>query len=266
MAASSSWRPTTSIISRARTRARGCSGLYLYDDYARPLPADRIKAVKARVVTRETLDAATRTTKEIAAFPLVRRGPRISRRASTPRGPPAQMSAKVRFKSDAPEYRFDFTFTELYEGNRSPPPSTSRVCAEGRAAAGGLHQRPRLARPPAAAASAAVARACGAARRRASAAGRPAAIDPSLVPLPIPDTVAEIVAQLKTRSEQVGELIAAAISRRCMGPGVSGHRIWRLRWRHGSASSAPRQREAGGAGDQTAGADGLAARRVRRSR
>ena len=32
--------------------------------------------------------------------------------------------------------------------------------------------------------------------------------DPSLVPLPIPDTVPEIVAQIKTRNEQIGELIA----------------------------------------------------------
>ena len=33
------------------------------------------------------------------------------------------------------------------------------------------------------------------------------AIDPSLVPLPIPDSVGDIVAQLKTRNDQVGELI-----------------------------------------------------------
>jgi len=85
--------------------------LYLYDDYARPLPADRIKAVQARVVTRETFDTATRTTKEVAAFPLVRAGRGyLEARVDTVRLP-AQLTAKVRFKSDAPEYRFDFTFT-----------------------------------------------------------------------------------------------------------------------------------------------------------
>src|SRR5207237_6149338 len=82
--------------------------LYLYDDYARPLPAAQMKAVKARVVTKETFDGATRTTKEIAAFPLVKAagGDYLEARVDTV-SLPAEMSAKVRFKSDAPEYRFD---------------------------------------------------------------------------------------------------------------------------------------------------------------
>ena len=36
-------------------------------------------------------------------------------------------------------------------------------------------------------------------------------IDPALVPLPIPDTVPEILAQLKARTEQVGSLIDKGI-------------------------------------------------------
>ena len=44
--------------------------LYLYDDYARPLPSDQVKRVKARVVTKEIFDSGTRATTEVAAFPL----------------------------------------------------------------------------------------------------------------------------------------------------------------------------------------------------
>ena len=48
----------------------GLFRLYLYDDYARPLPTDRLKTIRARVVTKEVFDARTRTTTEVAAFPL----------------------------------------------------------------------------------------------------------------------------------------------------------------------------------------------------
>jgi hypothetical protein len=85
--------------------------LYLYDDYARPLPADQIRAVKARVVTKERFDATTRTTREIAAFPLVKSaGSGYLEARIESSSLPAEMTAKVQFKSDAPEYRFDFTF------------------------------------------------------------------------------------------------------------------------------------------------------------
>ena len=117
--------------------------LYLYDDYARPLPADRMKAVKARVVTKETFDTATRTTKEIAAFPLVKRGRGyLEARVDTARLP-AQLTAKVRFKSDAPEYRFDFTFTEL---SKKPAP-LPRASAPKRSR--GDRPEPRRPDPPA---------------------------------------------------------------------------------------------------------------------
>src|SRR5262245_31509442 len=44
--------------------------LYLYDDYARPLAGDQVRRIKGHVVTKETFDSATRTSKEISAFPL----------------------------------------------------------------------------------------------------------------------------------------------------------------------------------------------------
>ena len=183
--------------------------LYLYDDYARPLPADRIKAVKARVVTRETFDTATRTTKEIAAFPLVRAGRGYLEARVDTAELPAQLTAKVKFKSDAPEYRFDFTFTELSR-KPAPPPSRLRLPRESSG-----RRRPARTPPPGRTgppAAAAIGRrhpcACGdARRRRRPASGAPPAVDPSLVPVPIPDSVPEILAQLKTRHQEIGDLV-----------------------------------------------------------
>jgi hypothetical protein len=88
--------------------------LYLYDDYARTLGAQRLKDVRARVVTRETFDPATRKTTELRAFPLTasRDGTYLEARVDT-RTMPAEMTAKVKFGKDAPEYRFDFTFRNI---------------------------------------------------------------------------------------------------------------------------------------------------------
>jgi hypothetical protein len=182
--------------------------LYLYDDYARPLPADRMKAVKARVVTKETFDTATRTTREIAAFPLVRAGRGYLEARVDTATLPAQLSAKVKFKSDAPEYRFDFTFSELSKKPAPPPsavapaPSVEGPRTTSPSAPGGRT------RPPAGAASAAAIPAPAATPDATqSASGAPPAVDPSLVSLPIPDSVPEILAQLKTRHREIGELV-----------------------------------------------------------
>jgi hypothetical protein len=182
--------------------------LYLYDDYARPLPSDQIKAVKARVVTRETFDTATRTTKEIAAFPLVRAGRGYLEARVDTAGLPAQLTAKVKFKSDAPEYRFDFTFTELSK-KPAPPPSTSSAAPRvERPPAASPSVSARSAGPPAATAPAAVIPAPAApSDATPAAAGAAPAVDPSLVPVPIPDSVPEILAQLKTRHQEIGDLV-----------------------------------------------------------
>jgi len=91
--------------------------LYLYDDFARPLPAAKMKELKARVVTNETFDSATRMTKELSTFTLAPRSGYLEARIDTA-ALPAQMTAKVQFRSDAPEYRFDFTFPAF---TKTPP-------------------------------------------------------------------------------------------------------------------------------------------------
>ena len=95
--------------------------LHVYDDYGRPLPADKLKDVEARIVTKESFDSATRKTTELSAFPL-----RLSRnrgyleaRVDTATLP-AEMTAKVRFGSDSDEHRFDFTFDALTKEPAAP--------------------------------------------------------------------------------------------------------------------------------------------------
>jgi Heavy metal binding domain len=96
--------------------------VYLYDDYTRPLSADLAKQVTGRIVTKETFDAATRTTKEISAFPLrpSADGEYLEGRPGRMKLP-ADMTAKLKFKSGDQEYRFDFTFGEFSVDKAATP-------------------------------------------------------------------------------------------------------------------------------------------------
>jgi len=104
--------------------------LYLYDDYARPLTRRALDTVAARVVTSETFDPATRRTTELKAFPLrpSRDGTYLEARIDAT-ALPAEMTAKVRFAKDAPEYRFDFTFRMLTSDAPPAVTTTSRAIA-----------------------------------------------------------------------------------------------------------------------------------------
>jgi hypothetical protein len=174
------WHHLEGVYPRERTFR-----LYLYDDFARSLPAADMKRVQARVVTRETYDAATRKTTEITAFPL-----RLSRDAAyfeariDPARLPADMTAKVRFKADAPEYRFDFTFAALTK----EPPRASRVPA---ATPSQPAPTPRPSTPSV--------------ETRVS----PLAPESTPVVRVIPDTIGELVTELTASDLEVRELIKA---------------------------------------------------------
>ena len=158
----------------------GLFRLYLYDDYARPLSRDQLKGVKARVVTQETFDAAMRTAKEVAAFPLVAdRGAAYLEAGIDGASLPAQMAAKVQFKEGASEYRFDFTFQTLSKepGPPSSSPAVSRV-------------QPPVASPAPVPAAAAV-----------------TSGDPGQARPPIPESVAEVLGQLKVRNDEIRDLV-----------------------------------------------------------
>jgi hypothetical protein len=147
--------------------------VYLYDDYARPLRAADARQVQGHVEVKGR------------AVPLVvspARGwaeARIDGAAL-----PAQMTAKLKFKQDAPEYRFDFTFPSV---TKDPSVRSATPRAPEAAKTPASRQAPGVpaSSPPPDA----------------------AAIDPALIKVPIPSTVPEILAQLRTRDEQVRALI-----------------------------------------------------------
>ena len=152
--------------------------LYVYDDYGRPLPADKLKDVEARVVTKETFDPATRKTTELSAFPLrVARGRAYLEARVDTNALPAEMTAKVRFARDTDEHRFDFTFDKL---TQEPAAPTSLPQAAKAAAA----TAPAPAAPPA-----------------------PATSQPGAA-ADMPTTMAGIVTELQRKSTEVRDLIA----------------------------------------------------------
>ncbi len=158
----------------------GVFRVYLYDDYSKPLPRADFRLVKGRVVTKQTFDAATKTTKEIAAFPLVPgSGGKYLEAKIGKTAFPAQLTARLKFKAEGPEYPFDFTF-DLYTKEpvaAAAPRTTSAATAPA----------PSAPAPDAPVMS--------------------SGIDPALVPLPVPDTVPEMLAQLRTRTAQIRALI-----------------------------------------------------------
>jgi hypothetical protein len=161
--------------------------LYLYDDYARPLPLDQVKQVSARVVTREDFDSATRRTKELSAFPLAApAGAAYLEARIDAAALPATMTAKVRFKGDGQEYRFDFTFPQL--------------TADPNVVASTAAKRPAVRTPPTAAKGPGV-------QATAAPVTDAATIDPASIRVAIPGTIPEIVALLNTRRQQIRELI-----------------------------------------------------------
>jgi hypothetical protein len=100
--------------------------VYLYDDYTKPLSPELRNAVTGRIVTKETFDAATRSTKEITAFPLKLSadGEYLEARAGRMKFP-VEMTAKIRFTRGGDEYRFDFTFAEPSVDKAAAPDAVS---------------------------------------------------------------------------------------------------------------------------------------------
>jgi hypothetical protein len=135
--------------------------LYLYDDYARPLSAARLKATQGRV---EVNGRSIPLTASAAGAYLQGR--------LDPAGVPTRVTAKVRLKPDAPEYRFDFAFPGVTRDPSSRPAAATTQPA-----------------PPLPTAT------------------NDASVDPALIQVPIPSTVPEILAQLRLRDGQVRELL-----------------------------------------------------------
>ncbi len=91
--------------------AAGRFRVYVYDDFSKPLSLARARKIRGRVITKETFDSKTGTTRELASTPLVlaRNGAFLEARIE-PIALPAKMAAKISFAPDDKESRFDFAF------------------------------------------------------------------------------------------------------------------------------------------------------------
>src|SRR5262245_12824542 len=150
-------------------RSGGVFRMYLYDDFTKPLARDQVRLMTGSVITKSG-----------ASFPLVpvQNGRYLEAKIGK-LAFPAEMAAKLKFKSASPEHHFDFTFPEYSKEPVAPVTTTAAA------------PTPAPAAPPVA----------PAAPPAASEAPPPAAstnssVDPGLVPLPIPDSVPEMLAQL----------------------------------------------------------------------
>jgi len=161
----------------------GVFRLYLYDDFTKPLPLTQVRDVAARIVTKQTFDATTKTTKELAAAPLVRNGRFLEARIGK-LALPAQMTAKITFKKGGSEHVFDFAF----EGFSKEPPPGARPTTTA--------STPTPPPPPAP--STAV---------EGGTIEIAPAMESALIPVPIPETVPEIMAQLRIRTDQIRTFI-----------------------------------------------------------
>ena len=151
----------------------GTFRLYLYDDFTKPLSPGLVRDMKGRVKTAAG-----------AEFPLVRNGRVLEARVG--RLPfPAALQATVKFQPNAPEHLFDFSFENYSKDAPSPAPVLTTAAPPATAPAP----------PPGPVASA------------SPADPGSSGVDPALVPVPVPETVPEMLAQLGTRNEQIKALI-----------------------------------------------------------
>ena len=157
----------------------GIFRLHLYDDYTKPLALKLAREISGVIVAR---DPKTGQEKEIR---LARSG----RYLQAPIGKqpfPAQMYAKVTFKPGDRDTRFDFSF-DAFSKEPKVAPSTTMTNA--------MPVTPSAPMPPVAPTTS------------ASAPDLSSSVDPALIPVPIPETVPEMLAQLRTRSDQIRAFI-----------------------------------------------------------
>jgi len=154
----------------------GVFRMHFYDDFTKPLPLAQMRTIKAEVVVKDPKSGQEKS------VPLVRSGRYMQ--ATVGKLPlPAPMYAHVQFKPDGPHNRFDFTF-ESYSKEPAAAPTATMTAAAAAPAPNGVTS--------------------------AAAPGSsdlPSGVDPALVPLPIPDTVPEMLAQLRTRTDQIRAII-----------------------------------------------------------
>ena len=151
----------------------GVFRMYFYDEFTKPQTPANVRNYKATLMVKDA-----RSGKE-TTYSLVRSGRYLQ--AQIGKLPfPVEMWAKVTFAADGKDNRFDFAFPAYSKEPHAVggPALTSTTPAT---------TAPLVETRPTPDAS--------------------SAVDPALVPLPIPDTVPEMLAQLKTRTDQVRSFI-----------------------------------------------------------
>jgi hypothetical protein len=154
----------------------GVFRLHLYDDFTKPLPVAQVREMKAEVVLKDP------KTGQDKSIPLARSG-RYLQAVIGKLTFPAAMYAHVVFKPGGPHNRFDFTFENYSKEPAAAPTVTTTAAAPAKAPA------------PAAAAPA------------SASLDLSSGVDPAMVPLPIPDTVPEMLSQLRARTDQIRAII-----------------------------------------------------------
>lgn len=172
--------------------ASGAFRLYLYDDFTKPLKTVDARPITARLVTKQVYDPSTGKENEIEKYALVRKGSYLE--ASIGQRPlPARMSAKVTFKAGDKENLFDFTFEAFSKDPAAPKTTAAPVKTTAAAAKPGATTagKPAPSAPPATPDPNLV----------------ELGVNPALIAVPIPETVPEMLAQLRTRTDQIRQFI-----------------------------------------------------------
>jgi heavy metal-binding protein len=162
--------------------APGVFRLYLYDDFTKPLAVAQVRAVVARILVGT----------EKKEVPLVRNG-RVFEAKIGKLPFPVEVQARVKFEASKPENLFDFTFEKFSKDLPAPAAVTTSTAA-----------------PPASAAPAPAAPAPSNARVPGSAPEVetvPSSVDAGLLQVPIPETVPEMLQQLRARNDQIKTFI-----------------------------------------------------------
>ena len=154
--------------------SNGTFRMYFYDEFTKPQKIAEVRNYKATLMVKDP-----KTGKD-TPYSLVRSG--ASMQASIGKQPlPAEMYALVKFAPGGKDNRFDFAFPAYSkEPHVIGGPTLTNAAPAGAA--------PLVEMLPAPS-------------------GSSSGIDPALVPLPIPDTVPEILAQLSTRTDQIRSFI-----------------------------------------------------------
>ena len=171
----------------------GVFRLYLYDDFTKPLPLAQVRAVSARIVVGPSGPGSS-DGKDVA---LVRNGRFFE--AKIGRQPfPFDVQARVRFDATKPENRFDFTFETFSKDTPAPAAMTTSAGTPAATPTG------KSGSTPAGAAPRGTPGVLGTAPEVETV---PSGVDAGLLPVAIPETVPEMLQQLRARNDQIKAFI-----------------------------------------------------------